>query len=33
MASKLGELLLREKIIDSEKLRQAIDYQKRTICR
>ncbi|HOJ26557.1 MAG TPA: type IV-A pilus assembly ATPase PilB [Candidatus Saccharicenans sp.] len=29
MASKLGELLLREKIIDSEKLRQAIDYQKK----
>ncbi|MBP6909974.1 MAG: type IV-A pilus assembly ATPase PilB [Candidatus Saccharicenans sp.] len=29
MSSKLGELLLREKIIDSEKLRQAIDYQKK----
>ena len=29
MASKLGELLLREKIIDSDKLRQAIDYQKK----
>ncbi|HQO76322.1 MAG TPA: type IV-A pilus assembly ATPase PilB [Candidatus Saccharicenans sp.] len=29
MASKLGELLLREKIIDSDKLREAIDYQKK----
>jgi type IV pilus assembly protein PilB len=29
MSSKLGELLLREKLIDSEKLRQAIDYQKK----
>ncbi|HRD01309.1 MAG TPA: type IV-A pilus assembly ATPase PilB [Candidatus Saccharicenans sp.] len=29
MASKLGELLLREKIIDADKLQQAIDYHKK----